>query len=130
MYYTSIPDSDTDNYQSFSVDDKIFYYKKEKENIAPGKKRRYSDQFSDPHFKLIDNYRRLSFFTTFFFKNDLNELTEKYKHAIQEAIEILKNEGNIDVKIIYKHFALSKYGFDPEDYGINSEDEKTDYNEC
>ncbi len=120
MYFTIKPDSR--EYKSIVVDGKVFYCL-EDEKKPNSTKRRYSDQFSNPHFKIIDKYRRLKFYTDFFYKNNLTEVTNKYKAAIAEAIDILKKEADIDPKLIYKHFCLDKYGFDKEDYGINFDEE-------
>lgn len=110
-------------YDTIKVDDKTFYCKKEVPTDIRNTKKRYSDQFKDPLFKIKDNYRKLHMLKQFFDKNNLEELTEKYRGAIVDCTEILHKEFNVELSVIYRHFNLEKYGFDPGDFGINDEED-------
>lgn len=122
MQYRSEKPDNSEDFETIRVDDKTFYCKKE--NVSPGPKRRYSDQFKDPLFKLKDDNRKLTMIKQFIAKHgNIDRITQRYKECISECIEILQKEGEVNPSIIFSHFNLKKYGFDPNDYGIIEDDE-------
>ena len=114
-------DEPLENYNIVKVDGKAFYQLKTEEQ--PVLTKRYSEKLKDPHSKAIDTYRRLSHLLHAYGGNTLQARTEKYKEAIEAAIWILQKDANIEACIIFKHFALAKYGFKAEEYGVCEEND-------
>ncbi|KAI4292405.1 hypothetical protein PAPHI01_1679 [Pancytospora philotis] len=115
MYVTEV--EDPAGYDVVEVDGRKFY--SAKETAAPtAKRRRYSDQFKDPLFKLKDEYRKLRMLGQFMEQHDLDELTEKYRDAILECSAVLHKEFELPLDALYKHYSLEQFGLDPEDFGI------------
>ncbi|KAI5171843.1 hypothetical protein PAEPH01_1704 [Pancytospora epiphaga] len=105
MFWAEVDDST--EYNKVEVDNRVFYSKKI-EN-AP-KKRRYSDLFKDPAYKINDIYRKLKMIKKFTENNDLDELTEKYKEIIVECAVILNREFGVSMDEIYEHYKLEQFG--------------------
>lgn len=111
MYWLEV--DDPTEYDTVEVDDRIFYCRKEKEAL---KKRRYSDQFKDPLFKTKDIYRRLRMLEQFMDKNDLEELTGRYREIIVECSVQLSKEFGVPLGLIYKHFKLERFEISADEF--------------
>lgn len=122
MYLASLAEADDPSeYESVTVDGREFYCRREVAEPRAAK-RRYSDQFKDPLFKLRDQYRKLKMLRQFMARHDLDELTEKYKAAILECATILNKENDVGMPAIYSHFNLDRFELDPEDFGVCADD--------
>lgn len=127
MYYTQIENSDSKNFDTLTVDGKIFYFRKTKKTSIT-KPRRYSDQFKKSECNYQDIYRKLKILRKHEKDNkDLDILIEEWKECITKCINILQQEYCFTAKDIFKIFNLKKYNFCLNEFNENdSEDDILD----
>lgn len=122
MYF--IDCSDPSEYDEIKVGERVFYCKKDRTKNSPIKRRRHSDQFKDPLFKIKDEHRKLRMLSQFADNNDLDSLTEKYRSVVIESSLVLSKEFGIPMAAIYKHYDLKHLGISAEDCGLDDEEEQ------
>lgn len=124
MYVADISGAeDPLEYEFVEVDGRKFYCRKETPAEPRTPRRRYSDQFKDPLFKIKDCHRKLRMLGQFLEKHDLDDLIDRYRTAILECAVILNKENSVEMSTVYNHFDLGKFGFDAEEFGVRRSDE-------
>lgn len=132
MFYARISD-DENKYEKVLVEDRVFYRRKPAKgdppsslhkNTAVKRQKRYSDQFRDPVFEQKEIIRKLKMIANFKKKHgNLDSVIEGWRNCIQKCVNTLQEECDVDPKEIFKTFKLQEYGFLPEDFCIESDEE-------
>lgn len=124
MYYSSIPEGNINDYLEVKVDDRIFFCKKDCDDISHTPKRRYSNHLKDPLFIAKDKFKELNMLKQFRIKyKDIETIIKKYIDCIERCIEVLNKEFGVSPKEVFTAFNLERLGFNAEDFGIEKENE-------
>lgn len=123
LYYTSIPENNKSDYSEIYVNDRVFYYKKDDVPKQTMPRRRYSNNLKDPLFLAKDKFKELSIVKQSRTKyNDIQFITRQYIDCIEKCMDTLNKDFNMPFITMFQAFDLRKAGFNPEDFGIETEE--------